>query len=63
MQPESDVVLNVLSTGVAAEDERKIFVKAIDELMEALPEAAMDKFQDSPNARLYLRIVDEYVGE
>ena len=62
-QPESDVVLKVLRSGVAGDDERKTFVKTIDELFTALPDDEQSKFEQSPKARLYLRIVDEYVGE
>jgi hypothetical protein len=58
---ESDVVLKVLRSGVASEDERKVFVKAIDELFEELPETEMDKFSESPKSNLYMRIVDKYV--
>jgi len=59
-RPESDVVLKVLRSGVAAEEERKTFVKAIDELFEQLPAAEMDKFSDSPKVGLYMRIADQY---
>jgi hypothetical protein len=62
-QPESDVVLKVLRSGVAGDDERKTFVKIIDEFFTALPDDEQSKFEQSPKARLYLRIVDEYVGE
>jgi hypothetical protein len=57
------VVLKVLRSGVAGDDERKTFVKIIDEFFTALPDDEQSKFEQSPKARLYLRIVDEYVGE
>lgn len=59
-RPESDVVLKVLRSGMASEDERKVFVKAIDELFEELPDTEMDKFSESPKSNLYMRIVDKY---